>query len=79
LQGQNDYVKTKERWKILKEYFTKNNIDYKEIISEKGSILTKLVCLIYLFDYASIYYAILGGIDPTPVRSIDFIKARLEE
>ncbi len=78
LQGKDDFVKTKERWKILKEYFVKNAIDYKEIISIDGSILTKLVCLIYLLDYASIYYAILNQIDPTPVKSIDFIKYRLK-
>lgn len=78
LQGKDDYVKTKERWKILREYFGKNAIDYKEIKSIDGSILTKLVCLIYLLDYASIYYAILNQIDPTPVKSIDFIKYRLK-
>ena len=77
LQGQDDYVKTKERWKILKEYFAQNSIDYKEVVSVKGSILTKLVCLIYLLDYASIYHAIIKGTDPSPVKSIDFIKARL--
>lgn len=77
LQGQDDYVKTKERWKILKEYLSKNNIDYAEIKSVRGNILTKLICLIYLLDYASIYYAILHKTDPTPVKSIDFIKKRL--
>lgn len=77
LQGQDDYVKTKERWIILKEYFEKNNIDYRTIKSVQGSILTKLVCLIYVLDYASIYRAILNKTDPTPVKSIDFIKKRL--
>jgi glucose/mannose-6-phosphate isomerase len=77
LQGQDDYVKTKERWTILKEYFSKNHIDYAEIKSVKGSILTKLVCLVYLLDYTSIYNAILKKTDPTPVKSIEFIKERL--
>jgi len=77
LQGQDDYVKTKERWTILKEYFNKNRIDYAEIKSVKGSILTKLVCLVYLLDYASVYHAILEKTDPTPVKSIEFIKERL--
>jgi len=77
LQGRDDYIKTKERWKIIKEYFNKNKIDYKEIKSTDGSILTKLVGLIYILDYASIYNAILNKTDPTPVRSIDFIKKRL--
>lgn len=77
LQGSDDYAKTKERWAILKEYFNNNNIDYREVKSVNGSILTKLICLIYLLDYASIYYAILNQTDPTPVKSIDYIKKRL--
>jgi glucose/mannose-6-phosphate isomerase len=77
IEGQNDHIKTKERWKILKEYFELNNIRYWEIISVNGSILTKLINLIYLLDYASIYLSILNKIDPSPVKSIDFIKEKL--
>ena len=46
----------------------------KEIISEGDSILSKLINLIYILDYSSIYKAVLLEIDPTPVKSIDFIK-----
>jgi len=35
--------------------------------------------LIYLLDYTSIYKAVISETDPTPVRSIDFIKSRLEK
>ena len=77
IQGKDDYVKTKERWKIIKELFHEKGIPYKEIFSQEGSILNKLVCLIYLLDYASIYNAIISKIDPSPVNSIDFIKKRL--
>ncbi len=77
LRGRNDYIKTKERWKILKEYFEKNNISYHEVTSVNGSILSKLMCLIYMLDYTSIYCAILNNIDPSPVTSIDFVKERL--
>lgn len=77
LQGKDDYIKTKERWKILKEYFRLNGIDYKEIISVKGSILSKLIHFIYFLDYTSIYCALLSKIDPSPVNSIEFIKNRL--
>src|SRR3989338_26458 len=66
LRGKNDYVKTKERWQILKEYFEKNGIAYREVMSVNGSILSKLMCLVYLLDYASIYYAIINNIDPSP-------------
>jgi len=76
LQGDDDYVKTKERWKVLKEYFKENNIDFHEVFSNKGSILTKIINLIYFLDYTSVYLAILAKIDPSPVRSIDYIKKK---
>ena len=79
LQGDNDNIKTKERWKVLKIYFNNSKIEYKEIFSIKGNILAKLIHLIYLLDYTSIYKAVISKIDPTPVKSIDFIKSRLEE
>jgi len=75
--GKDDYVKTKERWKVVKEFFKINKIQYKEVNSPSGSILTKLVNLIYLLDYSSIYSAVLSKTDPTPVRPIEFIKSRI--
>jgi glucose/mannose-6-phosphate isomerase len=77
IEGQDDYTKTKERWKILKEYLKENKIDYTEVLSIKGSILAKLINLIYLLDYSTIYRAAMSKVDPTPVGSIDFIKNRL--
>jgi glucose/mannose-6-phosphate isomerase len=77
LQGYDDYIKTKERFKIIKEFFVENNIDYKEINSISGNILTKTICLMYILDYTSIYKAILLKIDPTPVKSIDYIKKKI--
>jgi len=77
LRGIDDNIKTKERWEIFKEYFKKNGIESKEIFSVKGNIISKIVNLIYLLDYASIYLAIKMKTDPTPVNSIDFIKSKL--
>lgn len=77
LQGQDDHVKTKERWKILKDYFSENGIDFWEVFSVQGNILSKLVNLVYLLDYTTIYLATKQGIDPSPIKSIDYIKHRL--
>ena len=77
LRGIDDNIKTKERWEIFKEYFKKNGIESKEIFSVKGNIISKIVNLIYLLDYASFYLAIKMKTDPTPVNSIDFIKSKL--
>ena len=77
IRGKEDYVKTQERWEILKDFFNNEDIEYKEIFSLSGSILTKLINLIYLFDYTTIYKAVLSNIDPTPVVAINFVKGRL--
>ena len=77
IQGKDDYIKTKDIWIVLKEFFQENNIEYKEITSISGSILSKIINLIYLLDYATIYKAILDGINPSPVKSIDFVKSKL--
>ena len=77
IRGKDDFEKTKERWEILKVFFNKQKIDYREIISEEGNILTKIICLIYLLDYTSIYLAIKLETDPTPVNAIEYIKKKL--
>ena len=77
LTGKDDHTKTKERWDIIREYFKMKEIEYKEISSIDGGILSKILCMIYTLDYASIYYAIRLGINPSPINSIDFIKDRL--
>ncbi len=58
IEGIDDHLRTKERWNILRQYFDENQIKYKEIFSINGGILSKIVCLIYLLDYSTIYYAV---------------------
>lgn len=77
IQGKDDYVKTKNLWRVIKCYFDVNHIDYKEVHSVSGNILSKIINLVYLLDYTSIYYAVMKKIDPTPIKSIDFVKKRL--
>ncbi len=60
----------------------------KEIISEKcetaeiyprgESKLGKMFSLMYIGDFASVYTAILRGVDPTPIKEIERIKKALE-
>lgn len=76
LRGTDDYIKTKERFLIIEKYFTENKIDFQIINSVDGNILTKIISLIYLFDYSTIYKAILSKTDPSPVKSIDYIKSK---
>jgi glucose/mannose-6-phosphate isomerase len=41
--------------------------------------LTQIFSLILLGDYASVYLALMRGLDPTPIRTIDELKARLKD
>ena len=77
IRGYDDYIKTIERWVILKDFFKNQGIDCFEIKSVEGNILSKIVNLIYVLDYTSIYHSVLNQIDPSPVDAIDFIKNRL--
>ena len=77
IQGHDDYIKTKERWKIFKEFLQSKQIDFKEVNSGDGNILSKIMHLIYLLDYSTIYHAIESKIDPSPVKPIEFIKSRI--
>ena len=77
IRGSEDHIKTKERYKILKEFFLEKEIKYQEIFSVEGNIFSKLINLIYLLDYATIYKAVIDNIDPSPVESIKFIKKLL--
>ena len=77
IQGSEDYIKTKERWKILKGYFNANSIDFWEIHSIQGDVLSKIINLIYLLDFTTLYRAVIIGIDPYPIKSIDYIKEHI--
>ena len=79
LQGVDDYIKTKERWKVVEEFFSENSIEYCKISSVSGSILSKIINLIYLLDYSTIYKSVILETDPSPVKSIDYIKKKISD
>lgn len=77
IQGYDDNIHTKKHWRILKEFFDEKNVKYNEMKSLEGDILTKIINLIYVLDYASIYLAIINKTNPFPVEPINFIKKRI--
>jgi len=49
-----------------------------EVLETRGeAALTRVLSLTYLGDYASLYLAMLRGIDPAPVEAIDWLKRRM--
>jgi hypothetical protein len=45
----------------------------------EGNILSKIMNLIYVTDFATIYLSVLQNVDPSPVEAIDFVKNRLKD
>lgn len=74
IRGENDHFQTKTRIEIIKQYFKENHILFYEVNSVKGELLSKIINLIFKLDYASIYHSIINHNDPSPLKSIEYIK-----
>ena len=77
VRGGDDHERTKERWGILEGFFRSRGISHRTVTAPGSSILARLVGLMYTLDYASIYRAVMLGVDPTPVEPIEYVKERL--
>ena len=51
--------------------------DIIEVEAKGETNLERMLSLIYVGDFASIYLAVLRNMDPTPVNSIEEFKKRL--
>jgi glucose/mannose-6-phosphate isomerase len=77
LRDENDHPRTKNRIEISKKIIKKSGAEIIELKGKKGSLISRLFSLIYIGDFVSFYLAILNGIDPTPVKRVDYLKAQL--
>ncbi|MGH7601840.1 MAG: SIS domain-containing protein, partial [bacterium] len=62
---------------LTRELIERTGAPVIEAASEGQSLLARFFSLIFLGDMASVYAAVLNGIDPTPVEKIDYLKNRL--
>lgn len=74
-----DHVRVQKRFEITKEIMGEAVNGVTEIYAIGNSPLTRMYSLIYVGDHTSVYLAALYGIDPTPVKVIDFLKNKLAE
>jgi glucose/mannose-6-phosphate isomerase len=49
----------------------------ERVPTREGGRLARMLAMMLLGDFASVYLAYLNGVDPTPVRSIDALKKEL--
>jgi glucose/mannose-6-phosphate isomerase len=72
-----DHEQVKKRIRITGDIIREKVAGVIEIKTRGSSWLAKLYSLIYTGDYASFYLALEYGINPTPVKVIDYLKAEL--
>ena len=77
LRDTDEHERIQTRMKITKGIVSEFANRVIEVPSEGRSLLTRTFSLIHLGDWTSYYLAILNGIDPTPVRIIDYLKWEL--
>lgn len=77
LRDREDNVRVQLRMKITSELIREFADGISEARSEGKSLLARMFSLLYLGDWVSFYLAVLGGVDPTPVKKIDLLKEEL--
>ncbi|MFA5834794.1 MAG: bifunctional phosphoglucose/phosphomannose isomerase [Bacteroidota bacterium] len=77
LRDAQDYKRIQLRMDVSKEIIGGLADGITEVYSEGKSLLARTFSLLYLADWFSFYLAILNGVDPSPVKKIDFLKEEL--
>ncbi|MFA5388362.1 MAG: bifunctional phosphoglucose/phosphomannose isomerase [Candidatus Omnitrophota bacterium] len=72
-----DDERVRERARITVNVIKKSKAEVITLERNGSSRLARLFSLMYIGDFTSFYLAILNGIDPTPVDSIDYLKKEL--
>lgn len=79
LRDRADHPRVQKRIEISKTIIKDAVSGVTEVYSSGNSSLARTFSLTYTGDYMSVYLATLYGIDPTPVKMIDFLKQKLAE
>jgi len=69
----------RERWDVTAQVLEREGVTSTEVWGRGQSKLAQMLSLIQFGDYVSFYAAMLNEVDPTPVETIAFLKARLAE
>lgn len=77
LRCQSDKERINKRIEISKNIIKDKVKNILEVNSQGESFLAQFYSLTYIGDYASTYLALEYGLNPTPVKVIDYLKAEL--
>jgi glucose/mannose-6-phosphate isomerase len=67
------------RYRITGKLLERARVDYQIVDGEGESPLSQMMSLVTIGDFVSYYLALLYGTDPSPVKTIDFLKQQLAQ
>jgi len=79
LQDGADHAQVQKRMAITKEVFQDKVDGFTEIKAHGNGLLARIYNLICTGDFTSAYLAALYGVDPGPIKVIDYLKEALQK
>lgn len=80
LQSIFDHPRNKLRQRIMLDVLSKRKIKHETVMLPKSkNRLAEMFMMIELGDYVSYYLALLNGVDPTPVKIVDYFKEQIKK
>jgi glucose/mannose-6-phosphate isomerase len=67
------------RYQVTGELLEQSGISHETVDSRVKGELNQMMGLIYLGDWVSYYLAMLNETDPTPIKTVDYLKKRLNQ
>ncbi len=77
LRSDRDNPRHKLRFEVTRELLDRARIPHKTLQFVGRNMLSEVLQMVLFTDYVSFYVALLNGADPSPVKSIDYLKDRL--
>jgi len=78
IRGSEEPREIKARIEVTKEIIAQTTSRIYEVWAEGEARMARMLSAVYQGDYASLYLAVLNGVDPTPVRIIGWMKRELD-
>jgi glucose/mannose-6-phosphate isomerase len=79
IRDREEPTEIRSRIEITKELVDKAGVGMFEVPAQGKSPMAKMLSTICIGDFTSIYLALLHGVDPTPVKTINYLKDTLKE
>jgi glucose/mannose-6-phosphate isomerase len=78
IRDQDEPVEIKSRIETTKQIMKHEGLRMFEIQAQGKSALARMLSTILIGDFTSVYLAVLHGVDPTPVKTINYLKDTLK-